>query len=44
MKLAVASDHGGFPIKARIIDDLRRLGHDVTDLGTNSTESVDYPD
>jgi ribose 5-phosphate isomerase B len=44
MKIAVASDHGGFPIKARIVDDLRRLGHDVMDLGTNSTEAVDYPD
>jgi ribose 5-phosphate isomerase B len=44
MKIAVASDHGGFPIKARIIDDLRRLGHDVLDLGTNSTDPVDYPD
>ena len=44
MKIAVASDHGGFPIKARILDELRRLGHDVLDLGTNSTDPVDYPD
>ena len=44
MKLAVASDHGGFPIKARIIDELRKAGHQVEDLGTNSPESVDYPD
>jgi len=40
----VASDHGGFPLKARVIDELRKMGHDVADLGTNSTESVDYPD
>lgn len=44
MKLAVASDHAGFPLKAPIIDDLRKLGHEVTDLGTNSTAAVDYPD
>jgi ribose 5-phosphate isomerase B len=44
MKIAVASDHGGFPIKARIIDELRRLGHDVLDLGTNAADPVDYPD
>ena len=44
MKLAVASDHGGFPIKARIIEELRKEGHQVEDLGTNSPESVDYPD
>jgi ribose 5-phosphate isomerase B len=44
MKIAVASDHGGFPIKARIIEELRRLGHEVLDLGTNSADPVDYPD
>ena len=44
MNLAVATDHGGFPLKERIIQELKRLGHDVTDLGTNSAEPVDYPD
>ena len=44
MNLAVASDHAGFPLKARVIDELRKAGHQVTDLGTNSTEAVDYPD
>jgi ribose 5-phosphate isomerase B len=44
MKIAVASDHGGFPIKARIIEELHRLGHDVLDLGTSSADPVDYPD
>jgi ribose 5-phosphate isomerase B len=44
MKIAVASDHGGFPLKGRVIDELRRLGHEVLDLGTNSTAAVDYPD
>src|SRR6185437_14133322 len=44
MKLAVASDHAGFPLKAPVIEDLRKLGHEVIDLGTNSTAAVDYPD
>jgi hypothetical protein len=44
MNLVVATDHGGFPLKARVIDELRKLGHQVTDLGTNSADSVDYPD
>ena len=44
MNVAVAADHAGFPLKARIIDELRRLGHQVADLGTNSTDAVDYPD
>jgi len=44
MKVAVAVDHAGFPLKARILDELRRLGHEPLDLGTDSTEPVDYPD
>src|SRR5258706_14345227 len=44
MKIAVAVDHAGFPLKARVIDVVKRAGHEVVDLGTNSTEPVDYPD
>jgi ribose 5-phosphate isomerase B len=44
VNLAVATDHGGFPLKECIIQELKRRGHHVTDLGTNSTEPVDYPD
>ena len=44
MKLVLASDHAGVALKARVMDQLRKEGHDVTDLGTNSTEGVDYPD
>jgi len=44
MIVAVATDHGGFALKAPIIDAIRALGHEVIDLGTNSTERVDYPD
>ena len=44
MKVAVASDHGGFPMKQTVIDTLTSLGHEPIDLGTHSIESVDYPD
>jgi ribose 5-phosphate isomerase B len=44
MKIAVGVDHGGFPLKQTIIDELGRLGHEVLDLGTDSAASVDYPD
>src|SRR5882724_13549107 len=44
MNLAVASDHAGFPLKERVAGELRKLGHQVTDLGTNSADPVDYPD
>lgn len=42
--IAVASDHAGFDLKELLKRDLQHAGHDVLDLGTNSTESVDYPD
>src|SRR5258708_18172403 len=44
MNIAVAADHGGYPLKARIIRDLTESGNEVSDLGTNSTDPVDYPD
>lgn len=44
MRVAVAADHGGFPLKKTVIDTLVSLGHTTLDLGTDSTESVDYPD
>jgi ribose 5-phosphate isomerase B len=44
MRFVVASDHAGFPLKARTIETLQALGHEVEDLGTNSTDPVDYPD
>jgi len=44
MKIAMAADHGGFELKNILRDYLTELGHTVTDLGTNSPESVDYPD
>ncbi len=44
MKVAVACDHAGFPLKDTVMDAVRKAGHEVIDLGTNSTASVDYPD
>jgi len=42
--VAIASDHAGFILKSLLKDDLTEAGHAVIDLGTNGTESVDYPD
>lgn len=44
MKIAVASDHRGFIIKGKILQMIEEFGHEAVDLGTDSTESVDYPD
>jgi ribose 5-phosphate isomerase B len=44
MRIAVATDHAGFPHKGRVIEVVREAGHEVLDLGTHSTEPVDYPD
>lgn len=44
MKIAIASDHEGFELKAQVIPFLSGLGHDVEDLGTHDTTPVDYPD
>lgn len=44
MKIAVACDHGGFPLKETVIAAVRAAGHEPLDLGTDSAESVDFPD
>lgn len=45
MRVAIASDHGGFEQKGQLISYLKdELGCEVTDFGTTSEESVDYPD
>lgn len=41
---AIGSDHAGFPIKQVLVEDLKRRGISVHDVGTHSTESTDYPD
>jgi len=44
MKIAIASDHAGFPLKEEVRDYVRRLGHQVEDLGAYNTDPSDYPD
>lgn len=44
MNIAIAADHAGFPLKDSMIAIARKLGHEVADLGTCSTDPVDYPD
>jgi ribose 5-phosphate isomerase B len=44
MRVAVACDHGGFPLKAAMIKVIHDLGYETLDLGTNSEERVDYTD
>jgi ribose 5-phosphate isomerase B len=44
MKIAVACDHAGFPLKEHVLETVRCAGHTPINLGTDSTTSVDYPD
>jgi ribose 5-phosphate isomerase B len=43
MNVAVGADHAGYLLKERVKRHLESMGHDVLDVGTDSTESVDYP-
>ena len=43
MRIALAADHAGFALKDELAAWLRDQGHEVSDLGTNSADSVDYP-
>src|SRR5215212_3373329 len=42
--VAIGADNGGFELKEALKSDLKTLGFDVNDVGTNSKEAVDYPD
>ncbi len=44
MKIAIGSDHAGLELKNTVAKDLQRVGHEVIDLGTYTSEAVDYPD
>lgn len=44
MKIALGADHAGFELKQKVKEYLGKKGIEVNDIGTNSTESVDYPD
>ncbi len=42
--IAIACDHAGLEMKSALLEHLQSLGHSVLDLGTNSPDTVDYPD
>lgn len=44
MKIAIASDHGGFELKKQLLPYLAELGHEYHDFGCYTAESMDYPD
>ena len=44
MKIAIGSDHAGYELKSALAPALREHGHELIDVGTDSSESVDYPD
>ena len=44
MKIGICSDHAGVEYKAAIIDTLKKEGYEMVNFGTDSTESMDYPD
>ena len=44
MKIAIGFDHAGFPLKQIVLDAVRNAGHESIDKGTDSAESVDFPD
>jgi ribose 5-phosphate isomerase B len=44
MRVAVAFDHAGFPLKEMVLATVSELGHELEDLGTWTTDPVDYPD
>jgi RpiB/LacA/LacB family sugar-phosphate isomerase len=44
MKIAVACDHAGFPLKDEVLEVIQATGNEAVDLGTYNQEPVDYPD
>ena len=44
MKVAIGSDHAGFELKSWLVPELSSCGYEITDCGTDSCDSVDYPD
>lgn len=44
MRIALASDHGGYGLKETLIPFIASLGHEIDDMGCFSEASVDYPD
>ena len=43
-RIPIGADHAGFAMKERLVAELKKLGYEPIDLGTNSPDSTDYPD
>ena len=44
MRVVLGSDHAGFELKQQVLEYVREMGHEVLDVGTHDSSSVDYPD
>jgi ribose 5-phosphate isomerase B len=44
MRIAIGTDHRGFSLRAKLVDLLHQLGHEVVDIGTFTPDAIDYPD
>ncbi|UJW77148.1 ribose 5-phosphate isomerase B [Rhizobium sp. SL42] len=44
MRIVIGSDHAGFPLKSTIVEYIKSLGHEVTDVGSYDPNPVDFPD
>ncbi len=44
MRIAIGADHGGFPFKGFLVEELKAAGHVILDQGTHTPDPVDYPD
>ncbi len=44
MRIVLGADHAGFELKQNLAAYVKGLGHEIEDVGTNSTAAVDYPD
>ena len=43
-RIPIGADHAGFPLKQKLVAELKKLGYEPIDVGTNSPDSTDYPD
>ena len=43
MRIIIGADHAGYPLKGTVVHALREWGHEVEDVGTHSTEPIDFP-
>ena len=44
MKIVIGCDHGGFPLKDVVLEAIKKMGHEVIDVGTYNADAVDFPD